>query len=112
MVPRGCILTTVAASGLKNSVSCFSTGNEWLLGSQVVTGDIVDLSKPLSISAKLPAVIKDSNSNPSLTLGVWVYYCMETGNACLMKAASFTQPLQISASPGEDEVTVALAHAF
>ena len=90
----------------------FFTGNEWLLESPVVTGDIVDLSKPLSISTKLPAVIKDSNSKASLTLGVWVYYCMEAGKACMMKAACFTQPLQISASPGEEEVTVALAHAL
>lgn len=90
----------------------FFTANEWLLESHVLTGDIVDLSKPLSISAKLPAAVKDSNGNPSLTLAVWVYYCMETGKACMMKAASFTQPLQISANPGEGEVTVALAHAF
>lgn len=78
----------------------------------MVTGDIVDLSKPLSISTKLPAVIKDLNGNPSLTLGVWVYYCMEAGKACMMKAASLTQPLQISADHGEEEITVALAHAF
>ena len=37
---------------------------------------------------------------------------MEAGKACTMKAASFTQPLQISAGPGEEEVTVALTHAF
>lgn len=91
---------------------CFLTGNEWLLESPVITGNIVDLSKPLSISAKLPAAMKDSISNPSLTLGVWVYYCMETGKACTMKAASFTQPLEISANPREGEVTVALAHTF
>lgn len=78
----------------------------------MVTGEIVDLSKPLSISTKLPAVLKDSDTDPSLTLGVWVYYCMETGKACMMKAASFTQPLQISANPEEDEVTVELAHGF
>lgn len=90
----------------------FFTGNEWLLDSQVLTGDILDLSRPLCISTKLPAVVKDSNSNPSLTLGVWVYYCMEAGKACMMKAASFTQPLQISANPREEEVTVALTHAF
>lgn len=90
----------------------FRSGSEWLLESPAVTGDIVDLSKPISISTKLPAVMKDSDNNPILTLGVWVYYCMETGKACMMKAASFTQPLQISASQGEAEVTVALAHAF
>uniref|UniRef100_A0A8C4DCN4 NHL repeat-containing protein 2 n=1 Tax=Dicentrarchus labrax TaxID=13489 RepID=A0A8C4DCN4_DICLA len=107
-LPEGTKLTEEAPSCWALS----SEGNEWLLESPVVTGDIVDLSKPFSISTKLPAVIKDSNRNPSLTLAVWVYYCMETGNACMMKAASFNQPLQISASPGEEEVTVVLAHAF
>lgn len=90
----------------------FFPGNEWLLGSGVITGDILDLSKPLSISTKLPAVLKDLNNNPSLSLAVWVYYCMESGNACTMKAASFTQPLQISAAPGEKEITVPLTHNF
>uniref|UniRef100_A0A8C4DE57 NHL repeat-containing protein 2 n=1 Tax=Dicentrarchus labrax TaxID=13489 RepID=A0A8C4DE57_DICLA len=103
-LPEGTKLTEEAPSCWALS----SEGNEWLLESPVVTGDIVDLSKPFSISTKLPAVIKDSNRNPSLTLAVWVYYCMETGNACMMKAASFNQPLQISASPGEEEVTVVL----
>ncbi|KAM9337013.1 NHL repeat-containing protein 2 [Symphorus nematophorus] len=107
-LPEGTKLTEEAPSCWALSAE----GNEWLLESPVVTGDIVDLSKPLSISTKLPAVIKDSNNNPSLTLGVWVYYCMEAGKACMMKAACFTQPLQISANPGEEEVTVALAYAF
>ncbi|XP_073346408.1 NHL repeat-containing protein 2 [Pagrus major] len=107
-LPEGTKLTEEAPSCWALSAE----GYEWLLETPVVTGDIVDLSKPLSISTKLPAVIKDSNSNPSLTLGVWVYYCKETSNACMMKAASFTQPLQISASPGEEEVTVLLTHAF
>ncbi|XP_035522603.1 NHL repeat-containing protein 2 [Morone saxatilis] len=107
-LPEGTKLTEEAPSCWALSAE----GNEWLLESPVVTGDIVDLSKPFSISTKLPAVMKDSNINPSLTLAVWVYYCMETGKACMMKAASFTQPLQISASPGEEEVTVVLAHAF
>uniref|UniRef100_A0A3Q3X0J4 NHL repeat-containing protein 2 n=1 Tax=Mola mola TaxID=94237 RepID=A0A3Q3X0J4_MOLML len=107
-LPEGTKLT-------KEAPSCWALsaeGNEWLLESYVITGNIVDLSKPLSISAKLPAAMKDSISNPSLTLGVWVYYCMETGEACTMKAASFTQPLEISANPREGEVTVALAHTF
>ncbi|KAF1373850.1 hypothetical protein PFLUV_G00243210 [Perca fluviatilis] len=107
-LPEGTKLTEEAPSCWALSAE----GNEWLLENQVITGDIVDLSKPLSMSAKLPAVIKDLNSNPSLTLGVWVYYCMETSKACMMKAASFTQPLQISANHGEEEITVALAHAF
>ncbi|XP_034414821.1 NHL repeat-containing protein 2 [Cyclopterus lumpus] len=107
-LPEGTKLTEEAPSCWALSAE----GNEWLLESRVVTGEIEDLSKPLSISTKLPAVIKDFNSNPSLTLVVWLYYCMETGNACMMKAASFTQPLQISANGGEEEITVALAHAL
>uniref|UniRef100_A0A4W6CDX7 NHL repeat-containing protein 2 n=1 Tax=Lates calcarifer TaxID=8187 RepID=A0A4W6CDX7_LATCA len=107
-LPEGTKLTDEAPSCWALSAE----GNEWLLDSQVLTGDILDLSRPLCISTKLPAVVKDSNSNPSLTLGVWVYYCMEAGKACMMKAASFTQPLQISANPREEEVTVALTHAF
>ncbi|XP_029311899.1 NHL repeat-containing protein 2 isoform X2 [Cottoperca gobio] len=105
-LPEGTKLTEEAPSCWALSAE----GNEWLLENQVVTGDIVDLSKPLSISTRLPAVLKDFN--PSLTLFVWVYYCMDAGKACMMKASSFTQPLQISADRGEEEITVALAHAF
>ncbi|XP_068162332.1 NHL repeat-containing protein 2 [Antennarius striatus] len=107
-LPEGTKLTEEAPSCWALSAD----GYEELLESAVVTGDITDLSKPLSIITKLPAVIKESDINPSLTVSVWVYYCVETGKACMMKAASFTQPLQMSASPGEGEVTVALAHVF
>ncbi|TNN67698.1 NHL repeat-containing protein 2 [Liparis tanakae] len=105
-LPEGTKLTEEAPSCWALSAE----GDEWLLESRLVTGDIADLSKPLSISTKVPAVIK--NSNPTLALAVWLYYCMETGNACMMKAASFTQPLQISAKGGEEEVAVALALAL
>ncbi|XP_074518642.1 NHL repeat-containing protein 2 [Halichoeres trimaculatus] len=111
-------LTLVLPEGTKlteEAPSCWTLsaeGDEWLLGDQVLTGDIMDLSKPITISTKLPNTVKDSNSNPTLTLGVWVYYCMETSSACMMKAASFIQPLQISASHEDGDVTVALAHAF
>ncbi|XP_019938691.2 NHL repeat-containing protein 2 [Paralichthys olivaceus] len=107
-LPEGTKLTEEAPSCWALSAE----GNEWLLDNKVVTGDILDLSRPLCISTKLPAVVKVSTGEASLTLGVWVYYCMEAGKACMMKAASFTQPLQISANPGEEEVTVALTHAF
>ncbi|XP_022597980.1 NHL repeat-containing protein 2 [Seriola dumerili] len=107
-LPEGSKLTEEAPSCWALSAE----GNEWLLDNKVVTGDILDLSKPLSISTKLPAVVKEPNSNPSLTLGVWMYYCMKAGNTCTMKAAAFTQPLQISANQGGKEVTVALTHAF
>ncbi|XP_035001257.1 NHL repeat-containing protein 2 [Hippoglossus stenolepis] len=107
-LPEGTKLTEEAPSCWALSAE----GNEWLLDNKVVTGDILDLSRPLCISTKLPAVVKDSTGEASLTLGVWVYYCTEAGKACMMKAASFTQPLQISAGPGEEEVTVALTHAF
>lgn len=107
-----CLLARLHQHQYYKIIFLFFPGNEWLLDNQVITGDILDLSNPLFISTKLPTIMKDSNSNPSLNLGVWVYYCMEAGNACMMKAASFTQPLQISATPGEKEVTVALTHGF
>ncbi|KAF3704389.1 NHL repeat-containing protein 2 [Channa argus] len=107
-LPEGTKLTEEAPS----CWALTAEGNEWLLDNQVITGDILNLSKPLSISTKLPTNMKDSSSNPSLSLSVWVYYCKEAGNTCMMKAASFTQPLQISATPNEEEVTVALAHAI
>uniref|UniRef100_A0A3B4WVP0 NHL repeat containing 2 n=1 Tax=Seriola lalandi dorsalis TaxID=1841481 RepID=A0A3B4WVP0_SERLL len=107
-LPEGSKLTEEAPSCWALSAE----GNEWLLDNKVVTGDILDLSKPLSISTKLPAVVKEPNSNPSLTLGVWVYYCTKAGNTCTMRAAAFTQPLQISANQGGKEITVALTHAF
>lgn len=89
-------------------------GNEWLLEGQTVVGDISDLSRSLRVSTKLPLALKtqDPSEEPSITLGVMVYYCLDSGNACMMKAAAFTQPLHISAIAGEEEVTVAFAHAL
>lgn len=107
-----CILYQTLVFIFSFDVFSFFIGNEWLLDHQVLTGSIRDLSQPLCISAKLPAVMKEPNSNPSLTLAVWVYYCTEAGKACMMKAASFSQPLQIIASSGEEEVVVELTHAF
>ncbi|XP_069547823.1 NHL repeat-containing protein 2 [Brachyistius frenatus] len=107
-LPEGAKLTEEAPSCWALSAE----GNELLLDGPVITGDIVDLSQPLCVSARLAAAVKEPNSSPGLTLGVWVYYCTDAGKACMMKAASFYQPLQISAIPGEGEVTVALAHAF
>lgn len=109
------LICLVARQTLFHPVSFFFfslTGCEWLLDSPVLTGDIVDVSKPLTISTRLPAPLKDSAGSPCLTLSVWLYYCKETEHTCMMNAASFTQPLYINAKPGEDEVTVALAHAF
>ncbi|XP_037319496.2 NHL repeat-containing protein 2 isoform X2 [Pungitius pungitius] len=107
-LPEGTKLT----EGAPSCWALSAEGNEWLLEGRVVTGDIVDLSKPFSVATKIPAVIKDFHSNPSLTLGVWLYYCLETGNACMMKAASFRQPLEIGADRGADEIQVTLVHAF
>uniref|UniRef100_A0A8C5HIL1 NHL repeat-containing protein 2 n=1 Tax=Gouania willdenowi TaxID=441366 RepID=A0A8C5HIL1_GOUWI len=108
-LPEGAKLTEEAPSCWTLSAE----GTEWLLDHQVTTGDITDLSKPLVVSAKLPPEFKESPSDPKLTLAVWIYYCLETGSACTMKAASFSQPLNITACLGEvEEVTVALAHAF
>uniref|UniRef100_A0A1A8CEC4 NHL repeat-containing protein 2 n=1 Tax=Nothobranchius kadleci TaxID=1051664 RepID=A0A1A8CEC4_NOTKA len=93
----------------REAPSCWalsSEGNDCLLDGQATTGEILDLSQPLSVSARLPAVLQ--NPNASFTLSVWVYYCMEGGEACMMKAASFHQPLLLNSSPGGGEVTVAL----
>ncbi|XP_024141311.1 NHL repeat-containing protein 2 [Oryzias melastigma] len=107
-LPDGAKLTEEAPSCWVLSAE----GNEWLLDGQVTTGEVVDLSQPVNISTKLPAAMKESNNNPCLTLGVWVFYCLEAGKACMMKAASFSQPLQINSHSGEKQVTVAIAHTF
>lgn len=109
-LPEGAHLTEEAPSCWTLSAE----GNEWLLEGQTVTGDISDLSRSLRVSIKLPLALKtqDPSEEPSLTLSVFVYFCLESGSACSMKAASFTQPLHISAIAGEEEVTVAFAHAL
>ncbi|KAJ7984653.1 hypothetical protein DPEC_G00356990 [Dallia pectoralis] len=108
-LPEGTKLTEEAPSFWVLSAE----GNEWLLEGRAATGNIGDLSQPLSISTRLPAVPIVTDSSPSLTLSVWVYCCLAGGGACMMKAASFTQPLQIVDAPrNEGPVTVTLAHYF
>lgn len=109
-LPEGAHLTEEAPSCWALSAE----GNEWLLEGQTLMGDISDLSRSLRISTKLPLALKtqDHSEEPSLTLSVFVYYCLDSSNVCLMKAASFTQPLHISAIAGEEEVTVAFAHTI
>ncbi|KAF7666538.1 hypothetical protein LDENG_00102920 [Lucifuga dentata] len=107
-LPEGTRLTEEAPS----CWTLTAEGNEWLLESQVVSGAIMDLSKPLCISTKLPAVVKTKDSVPCLTLSVWVYFCVEASKACMMKAASFSQSLHIDDNHADEEVSVALTHAF
>lgn len=109
-LPEGAHLTEEAPSCWTLSAE----GNEWLLEGQTVMGDISDVSRSLRVSTKLPLALKtqDPGEEPSITLSVFVYYCLDSANACLMKAASFTQPLHISAIAGEEEVTVAFAHTI
>lgn len=109
-LPEGAHLT----EGAPSCWTLSAEGNEWLLEGQTVMGDISDLSRSLRVSTKLPLALKtqDPSEEPSITLSVFVYYCLDSGNACLMKAASFTQPLHISAIAGEEEVTVAFAHTL
>nr|XP_057917695.1 NHL repeat-containing protein 2 [Doryrhamphus excisus] len=105
-LPEGAKLT-------KEAPSCWAVsaeGDEWLLDGQVVSGDITDLSKPLSISAKLPEVPK--KLQVGLKLSVWVYFCTAVGSACTMRAASFFQPLEISLTAAVGEVNIALTHSF
>ncbi|XP_056432780.1 NHL repeat-containing protein 2 [Gadus chalcogrammus] len=94
-------------------------GNEWLLEGQSLGGAIVDVAAPVSVSPRLPRAPPpgvDPDLTPSLTLSVWVYFCVAAGGACMMKAASFCQPLHLlPARPGEGEgeaVTVAMTHAL
>lgn len=107
-LPEGTKLTDEAPSFWSLSAE----GDEWLLESQVVTGDILDISQSLSLSTKLPTVTRIVNPSPSLTLNIWVYCCLAGGGACMMKAASFSQPLQIGPTLAEEVVTVTMAHAF
>ncbi|XP_056153242.1 NHL repeat-containing protein 2 [Lampris incognitus] len=107
-LPEGAKLTEEAPSSWRLS----SDGNEWLLESQEVTGNILDLSSPLHISTKLPAITKTRDSTPTLTLSVWVFFCLPADRACMMRAVSFVQPLEMDTNAGGEEVTVALAHAF
>ncbi|XP_067100306.1 NHL repeat-containing protein 2 [Osmerus mordax] len=107
-LPEGTKLTEEAPSFWSLSAE----GDEWLLEGQVVTGDILDLSQVLSLSTKLPAMTRTASPSPALTLSVWVYCCLAQGGACMMKAASFTQPLDIGPAPAKGGVTVTMAHAF
>uniref|UniRef100_A0A6Q2Z540 NHL repeat containing 2 n=1 Tax=Esox lucius TaxID=8010 RepID=A0A6Q2Z540_ESOLU len=107
-LPEGTKLTKEAPSFWILSAE----GNEWLLESRVATGNIQDLSQPLSISTVLPAVPDVTDASPELTLSVWVYCCLTGGGSCMMKVASFIQPLQIVTTLENGPVTVTLAHAF
>ncbi|XP_051522840.1 NHL repeat-containing protein 2 isoform X2 [Myxocyprinus asiaticus] len=90
--------------------SLSAEGNDWLLEGQDVTGNIGDISKPISILLSIPAV--PLAPNPTLTLDAWVYCCLCEGGVCMMKAVSFKQPLMIGPTPQEGSVTIALEHDF
>uniref|UniRef100_A0A3B1IXV8 NHL repeat-containing protein 2 n=1 Tax=Astyanax mexicanus TaxID=7994 RepID=A0A3B1IXV8_ASTMX len=105
-LPAGTKLTEEAPSFWSLSAE----GHEWLLEGQAVTGDIADLSQPLSITCSVPA--QAVSSDPTLTLSAWVYCCLSDGGACMMKAVSFVQPLLIDSEAKGDNVAVTLAHAF
>ncbi|XP_051959095.1 NHL repeat-containing protein 2 [Xyrauchen texanus] len=90
--------------------SLSAEGNEWLLEGQDVTGNIGDLSKPISVLSSIPAI--PLAPDPTLTLDAWVYCCLCDGGACMMKAVSFKQPFVICSTPQEGSVTVTLEHNF
>lgn len=93
------------------SPQCFpSTGNEWLLEGRNVTGNIRHLSEPIPVMSSIPAA--PLSPNPTLTLDAWIYCCLSEGEACMMKAVSFRQPLLIGSVPQEGSVMVTLEHAF
>jgi len=96
-------------------------GNEWLLEGQPQGGSITDVFGPVCVAAQLPGSTPqggDPDLGPSLTLSVWVYFCVAAGGACMMKAVAFCQPLNIlPARPREageelEVVTVAMTHTL
>ncbi|KAK3529554.1 hypothetical protein QTP70_031972, partial [Hemibagrus guttatus] len=105
-LPGGTKLTKDAPSFWSLSAE----GNEWLLQGHAVTGSISDLSQPLSITCSIPPQLQ--TPDPTLTLNAWVYCCLSEGGACMMKAVSFIQPLQIDSACKEGTVAVILAHVF
>ncbi|MFT7817227.1 NHL repeat-containing protein 2-like [Arapaima gigas] len=104
-LPPGTKLTKEAPSFWSLSAK----GEDWLLQGQQVTGDIVDVSKPLLITVAIPATA--TSTVPLLVLDAWVYYCGE-GGTCMMKAVSFRQPLMLDALPKGGITEVALSHSF
>ncbi|MGH0166963.1 UNVERIFIED_CONTAM: hypothetical protein FKN15_051859 [Acipenser sinensis] len=67
---------------------------EWFLQGQCVYSDIVDISRPLVISVTVPASAQTPDA--VLSVDVCLYFCSEDDSACMMKAVSFTQPMQIA----------------
>uniref|UniRef100_A0AAY4DBW3 NHL repeat-containing protein 2 n=1 Tax=Denticeps clupeoides TaxID=299321 RepID=A0AAY4DBW3_9TELE len=90
--------------------SIMAEGNDWLLDSQVISGDITDLSRSHAIRISVPATA--ASTNPTLTLNAWVYCCQLQGGACMMRAVSFKQALQIDPTSRQDLVSVTIKYIF
>ncbi|KAJ8365188.1 hypothetical protein SKAU_G00140190 [Synaphobranchus kaupii] len=105
-LPDGTKLTQEAPSFWAMS----SEGNEWLLEGQCPSGDIVDVSRPLTIMATVPSTAQ--SPDPTLTVDAYVYFCSADGGACMMRAVSFRQPLSIDHTPKEGVVKVTVSHSF
>ncbi|KAJ8264713.1 hypothetical protein GJAV_G00152920 [Gymnothorax javanicus] len=105
-LPEGSKLTQEAPSFWAMS----SEGSEWLLEGQCVTGDIRDLSRPVTVTALVPAPAQ--SPDPTLTVDAYVYFCSAGGGACMMGAVSFRQPLSVDRTPNNGVVTVTMSHFF
>ncbi|XP_064177316.1 NHL repeat-containing protein 2 isoform X1 [Anguilla rostrata] len=105
-LPDGTKLTQEAPSFWAMS----SEGNEWLLKGQCPIGDIVDVSRPLTITATVPSNVQ--SPDPTLTVDAYVYFCSAGGGACMMRAVSFRQPLSIDHAPKDGVVSVTMSHSF
>ncbi|XP_069467966.1 NHL repeat-containing protein 2 [Ambystoma mexicanum] len=85
-------------------------GHEWLLQGQNTTGEIESLSAPPMISLVMPP----SCPTPAATLsiGACLYYCSHDTSICLMKAVSFTQPLNVAHAAQAGPAQLQLSHTF
>ncbi|XP_061089141.1 NHL repeat-containing protein 2 [Conger conger] len=105
-LPDGTKLTQEAPSFWAMS----SEGNEWLVEGQCPSGDIVDVSRPLTVAVTVPATAR--SPDPTLSVDAYVYFCSADGGACMMRAVSFRQPLSIDRTPKDGTVKVTASHSF
>ncbi|XP_027621874.1 NHL repeat-containing protein 2 isoform X2 [Tupaia chinensis] len=89
-LPSGTKLT----EGVPSCWFITAEGNEWLLQGQIPSGDIENISSQPTISLQIPGNCLSLEA--VISISVFLYYCSADSSACMMKAALFSQPLQIT----------------